>query len=115
MNFKEHIKNWLEEEIKNDEFLAKKYDVKKLDDCIKYIYTEVQKDSGRPWLNMEVYDLAKHFFLEDGKVEIDKSVSTPTIVETQEELSEEDIAKAKKNAEKRFKNDLEAQKKINLD
>lgn len=104
--FKEIIKNYLEERAKNDEMFAKSYGKpnKSLDGCINYIFQEVKKSGCCGFADEEIFSMAVHYFDED-----DVSGVMPTrcrvVVNRTVEPSEEEKAEAKAAALKKLEDE----------
>ncbi len=98
-NFKEIIKNHLEEKAKKDEVFAEKYanKDKKLDDCITYILNTVKKSGCNGFSDDEVFGMAIHYYDEDS-VDIGEKISCDVVVNHKVELTEEDKQRAKDKA-----------------
>lgn len=99
--FKEAIKKHLDELAKVDEFFAHFYSRtdKSIDECCKYITTEVEKSGRCGFADEEIYELAAHYYEEDnaalGKIE---NHQCKVVVNHEVSLSESEIAEAKKRA-----------------
>lgn len=113
--FEKAIKAYLDARAEKDEVFAKKYQEggKTIGGCCSYIISEVKKRSkGKDTAldNDEVYGLAVHYFDEDSIKEEKGMVKCHVVVSRQ--LTEEEKAKARKEAERRFeKEKKEAEKR----
>lgn len=65
--FKEIIKNYLEERAKNDEMFAKSYakENKSIEGCVNYIFQEVKKSGCCGFADEEIFGMAVHYYDED--------------------------------------------------
>lgn len=97
--FKETIKNYLDELAKTDELFAKEYakEGKNIDDCIKFILSEVKKSGCCGFSDDEIFGLALHYYTEDN-VEISNIGNCQVVVNHHVELTEEEIKEAKEKA-----------------
>lgn len=104
--FKETILNYLEERASTDVLFAAAYtkETKNIDDCIIYILNYVQKSEINGYTDSEIYSLALHYYQED-TIDIGSPVECHVIVNHKVELTEEEIAEAKKNAVEKIQND----------
>lgn len=101
--FKEIIKNYLEERAKNDEMFAKSYGKpnKSLDGCINYIFQEVEKSGCCGFADEEIFGMAVHYFDEDNLEDI-KEVNCKVVVNHTIDLTEEEKKEARERAIKRL-------------
>ena len=102
-HFKQTIKAYLDERAKNDELFAVSYakENKNMDDCVTFILNQVKRSKCMGLTDEEVYSLAVHFFDEDD-IEIGNSIACNVIVNHTVELTEEEKAKARKEALKEY-------------
>lgn len=112
--FEKAIKAYLDARAEKDELFAKKYQEsgKSIGGCCNYIISEVKKRSkGKDTAldNDEVYGLAVHFFDEDNIKEEKGMVKCHVVVSRQ--LNEEEKAKARKEAQRRFEEERKAAEK----
>ena len=99
--FKEQIQKYLSERAETDILFGPVYEKenKNIDDCIQYIYQEVNKKAGSDnaiaMTAEEVYSLAVHYYDEDsiivGKSDIKAKVSTSPITDEEDEDIEEEV------------------------
>ena len=98
-NFKKVIKQHLDEYCLEDVLFIEKYNnpKKNIDDCIKYIITEVHKSGMNGFEDEEIFKMARHYYDEEN-VEI-KDIPNCNIVSNHKvELTPEEIEEAKKKA-----------------
>lgn len=102
-SFKDTIKSYLDKRAAEDELFAQSYskEGKNIDECCKFIISEVQKMKVNGLSDDEVYSLAVHYYDEDNLGEI-KSVNANVVVNHVVELTEEEKAEAKLAAMKRI-------------
>lgn len=102
-SFKDTIKSYLDKRAAEDELFAKSYskEDKNIDECCKFIISEVQKMKVNGLSDDEVYSLAVHYYDEDNLGEI-QSVNANVVVNHVVELTEEEKAEAKLAAMKRI-------------
>lgn len=114
-DFKTAIKQHLDNLAETDELFAKTYAKKNksLDECVKYIYSEVQKQSkGKQCVGVsseDVFQLAVHYYDEDD-IKVDGSikpvVSTSPVPPTEEDKKpKKTVKKTSKKASKKTDDD----------
>lgn len=111
--FEKTIKEYLDNFAATDEWFKECYaDPKKnIKSCCDYICTEVQKTGRKGFADEEIYQLARHYYLEDIKPGEIKASSGNVVVNHQIELSDEE----KKAAHDRAVAEYEAQVKAELE
>lgn len=97
--FKKTISDHLEHVAKNDPLFAEtlKKENKNIDDCINYIFNQVQASGCTGFADEEIFNMAIHYYDEDD-VKPGEKVNAQVVVNHSLELSQEDIEKAKKQA-----------------
>ena len=97
--FKTTIKAYLDKRAAEDELFAKTYakENKNLDECCNYILQQVQKSGCCGFADEEIYNMAIHYYDEDGIKDV-KPVSAKVVVNHTVELSDEEKAEAKEKA-----------------
>lgn len=88
--FKLAIKEYLDQRANSDSLFAVTYkkDGKSIDDCIKYIISQVQKSGRSGFANDEIYSLAVHYY-DEADIAIPASVPTPRVVITDDRITPE--------------------------
>lgn len=112
--FKQAIKTYLDAFAENDPAFAEKYESAKktIDDCVNYIYSQVQKLKRAGMTDDEVYGMAVHFYDED-KIKPGAKINCTVVVNHQVELTDEEKkaamergqAKARQEALQKLEND----------
>lgn len=94
--FKETIKQHLDNFAAQDELFKNKYNNpnKSLDECISYIFQEVQKSGCNGFTDAEVYNMATHYY-DETDIKVDKGVTAPRVVVNHKPETPKDQAKAK--------------------
>lgn len=102
--FKAAIQNYLEYRAMTDDLFAPRYanPAKNIDDCITYIFNEVQKSGMNGFDDDEIYSMAMHYYDEDD-IEIGKTISCNVMVNHHVELTEEEKQNARKKAIEQYK------------
>lgn len=102
--FKAAIQNYLEYRAMTDDLFAPRYanPAKNIDDCITYIFNEVQKSGMNGFDDDEIYSMAMHYYDEDD-IEIGKPISCNVMVNHHVELTEEEKQNARKKAIEQYK------------
>lgn len=110
-HFRECMRNYLNNRAKNDAlFMQKCRNPKKsLDECIQFIFSEVQKSGCNGFADEEIYSMAVHYFDEED-ITIDKIGNCHVVVNHTVELTDEEKAEAKERAMKQAQQ--EAYKKL---
>lgn len=100
--FKKTIKDYLDRRAAEDEQFAESYakEGKNIDECCNYIFTEVQKSGCCGFADDEIYGMAVHYYDEDNLGEI-KPIQGQVVVNHKVELTEEEIAEARREAKER--------------
>ena len=82
-NFKSIIQNHLQEVAKKDPLFAKNLgkENKSIDECINYIFSEVQKLKKFAFADDEIFNMAIHYYDEDDIKSVKKN-SIPKVVHT---------------------------------
>ncbi len=98
-NFQKIIYNHLESLASKDSLFAEtlKKPNKNIEDCIKYIFNQVQKSGRNGFVDEEIYGMAVHYYDEDD-IKVDGPVNMNVVVNHKVELSEEEIKEAKRKA-----------------
>ena len=98
--FKAAIKNFLDALAERDEAFALSYEnpAKSIDECIDYILTTVQKSGIHGFDDDEIYGMAVHYYEEDKPGEIKRGLGANVVVNHHIELTEEEVAEAKRKA-----------------
>ena len=101
--FKEIIKNYLEERAKNDEMFAKSYakENKSIEGCVNYIFQEVKKSGCCGFADEEIFGMAVHYFDEDDLKEA-KATRCRVVVNHTIELTEQEKAEAREKAIQKY-------------
>lgn len=104
--FKATIKAYLDERAKSDELFAATYakPKKTLDECINYIFQQVQKQGYAGYTDDEIYGMAVHYYDEDELTDI-KPVNCRVVVNHVVELSDEDKEEARRQAAEQYRKD----------
>lgn len=99
-SFKATIKAYLDQRAATDKLFAASYAKadKNIDDCIGYIFAEVQKSGCNGFTDEEIYGMAVHYYDEDDLGEVKTPRNVSVVVNHQVELTEEEIAAAKARA-----------------
>ena len=97
--FKSTIQNYLNKRAEEDELFAAtlKKENKNIDECINYIFQQVQKSGLNGFDDDEIFGMAVHYYDEDDIKDV-KSSQCRVVVNHHIELTEEEIAEAKKKA-----------------
>lgn len=111
--FAEVIKTYLDNLAQTDELFAKEYakESKSIEECVKFILSEVKKSGCNGFADEEIFGLALHYYTEDN-LEISEIGNCKVIVNHHVELTEEEIAEAKEKArEQLMREEMERQRK----
>lgn len=97
--FKKTIKDYLDARATQDELFATAYAKpnKSIDECVNYIFQQVQNSGCCGFADDEIYGMAVHYYDEDNIKDVPKS-SMHVVVNHKVELTEEDKAEAKRKA-----------------
>lgn len=108
--FKNIIKNYLDNRAKEDELFAESYkkEGKNIDDCITYILNTVQKSGCNGFADEEIYSMAVHYYDEE-KIDIGGNANCKVVVNRTIELTEEEKEQARKDALKKYQDDIFAE------
>lgn len=118
--FKQTIKDYLDERAKTDKLFALNYAKanKSIDECITFIFQEVQKSGCNGFADDEIYGMAMHYYDEDNLGEI-KATHCKVVVNHHIELTEEDKEQAKRDAIEKYQqeciNKMRAEEKAKAD
>jgi len=115
-HFKIAIEKYLNQRAQEDSLFSEtlKKENKNLDDCIKYILSEVKKSGRQAFEDNEIYQLAVHYYDEDD-LSVPSNISAKVVIGGTIEFSEEDKALARKQAfEKLVDEEKEKLKRKNL-
>ena len=101
--FKEIIKNYLDNRAKEDELFRAKYETttRTIDDVVNYIFNEVQKSGCCGFADEEIYSMAVHV-VDEPTLEIGKPTSCKVVVNHHIDLTEEEKAEQRDLALKRY-------------
>ncbi len=101
--FKEIIKNYLDNRAKEDELFRVKYEstARSIDDIVTYIFNEVQHSGCCGFSDMEVFSMAVHA-AEEPTLIIGEPLSCDVVVNRHIELTEEEKAEQRDLALKRY-------------
>ena len=110
--FKNVIKAYLDKRAAEDELFAVSYQKpqKNLDQCIDYIFQQVQKSRCNGFADDEIYSMAVHYYDEDDLGEI-KATTGRVVVNHHIELSEEEKKAARERAIAKYEEDCIAEQK----
>ena len=103
--FKEAIKAYLDEyAIKDPLFAVNSYSKqnKSLDECIGYIFSQVQKSGCNGFDDDEIYAMAVHYYDEDSIIAEECKVDGRVVVNHHVELTEEEKEEMRKKAKDDF-------------
>lgn len=97
------IKSYLEDRASKDSAFAQSFakEGKSIDECVKFILSEVRKSGREGFADEEIYGMAVHYYDEDG-LKYDEVRSCKVVVNSRIELSEEDKEKARQEAYDRY-------------
>jgi predicted nucleotidyltransferase len=98
--FIDTIKKYLDDKAQRNELFAVKYlnENKSIDDCIKYIISEVYKSGNNGFEDGEIYSMAVHYY-EENDIKIDSDVDNiKVVVNHHVEITEEEKQIAKELA-----------------
>lgn len=100
--FKKTIKDYLDRRAAEDALFAESYakEGKSIEECCNYIFVEVQKSGCCGFADEEIYGMAVHYYDEDNLGEI-KPIQGQVVVNHKVELTEEEIAEARREAKER--------------
>lgn len=104
--FKEIIKNYLDNRAKEDELFRAKYEAttRTIDDVVTFILNEVKQSGCCGFSDEEVFSMAVHVIDEPG-LEIGKPLQCGVVVNHHIELTEEEKAEQRKAALKRYQDE----------
>lgn len=104
--FKNAIQSYLEQRAEYDELFARSYrnPLKNIEDCMTYILNYVQKSGCNGFDDDEIFGQAVHYY-DEADIEIGKPIDCKVVVNHHVELTEEEKAKARKDAIKRAENE----------
>lgn len=97
--FKQTISSYLTKRANEDELFAESYkkENKSIDECINYIFGEVQKSGCNGFADEEIYGMAVHYYDEDDIKDV-KENSCDVVVNHKVELTKEDKISIQKKA-----------------
>ncbi len=95
-HFTRTILTYLELRAESDTLFAESFakENKNIDDCITYIFNEVQKSGCMGFADDEIYSIAVHYYDEDD-IEVGKPMNGKIVVNHVVELTEEEKEQAK--------------------
>lgn len=101
--FKEIIKCYLDKRAKEDELFRAKYETteRTIDDVVTYILNEVKQSGCCGFADEEIYSMAVHV-IDEPALEIGKPINCDVVVNRHIDLTEEEKAKQKALALKRY-------------
>ena len=101
--FKEIIKNYLDQRAKEDELFRAKYETttRTIDDVVTFILQEVRNSGCCGFSSSEIYSMAVHA-IDEPDLEIGKPLKCDVVVNRHIELTEEEKAEQKALALKRY-------------
>ena len=101
--FKQTIKSYLDKRAKEDEMFSKKYSnpQKSIDECVNFIFQEVQKSGCCGFSDDEVFGMAVHYY-DEAKIKVIEKSRCSVVVNHVVEISELDKAEAKQEAIKKY-------------
>lgn len=104
--FKEVIKNYLDNRAKEDELFRAKYETttRTIEDVVTYIIGEVKKSGRCGFADEEIFSLAVHA-IDEPNLEIGKRIACDVVVNTHIELTDEEKAEQKALALKRYQDE----------
>lgn len=105
--FEKTIKAYLDSRASTDELFAKSYekDGKSIQECCRYIISEVRKSGRQGFADDEIYGMAVHYYDEDDLGTIPSNSNANVVVNHEIQLTEEEKKKAKERALARFEED----------
>jgi hypothetical protein len=114
--FKETIKSYLEKRGSKDPLFARiiMKPGKNMDDCITYILNTVKSSGCNGFTDDEVYNMAIHYFDEDNII-IGSKMDMQVVINHKVELTELEIAEARKTAIQQLIDETKAAQKKKVD
>lgn len=107
--FKETIKQYLDNRAQTDSLFATTYakENKSIDECVNYIYSEVQKSGRKGFNDEEIFGMAVHYYDEDD-LKASPANKPKVVVNHVVELTEADKDLLKQQAADEYKNEVKA-------
>lgn len=104
--FKEIVKNYLDNRVKEDELFRAKYETmtRNIDDVVYYIFQEVQKSGCCGYSDMEEFSMAVHA-IDESTPEIGNPLQCSVVVNYHIDLTEEEKAEQRSIALKRYQDE----------
>ena len=104
--FKEIIKNYLDNRVKEDELFRAKYETttRTIDDVVAYILNEVQQSGCSGFSDEVIYSMAVHV-VDEPNLEIGKPLQCGVVVNHHIELTEEEKAEQRKATLQRYQDE----------
>ena len=104
--FKQTIKNYLDNRAAEDELFCAKYETttRTIDDVATYIFNEVQKSGCCGFVDEEIFSMAVHV-VDEPTLEIGKPLNSSVVVNHHIELTDEEKAEQKTIALKRYQDE----------
>lgn len=101
--FKAIIKNYLDARAEEDELFAQSYnkETKNIDECVSYIFTEVQKSGCNGFADEEIFGMAVHYYDEDN-IKVEKTSIDRVVVNHTIDLTDKEKAIIREKAKKDF-------------
>ena len=111
--FKQTIKAYLDKRAAEDELFAVSYAKpnKNLDECVNYIFGEVQKSGCNGFADDEIFGLAVHYYDEDEIKDIKPIKGGRVVVNHHVELTESEKLEARERAIKQYEAQVIAEHK----
>lgn len=105
-HFKDTIKDYLDKRAESDVLFSYQYSKpeKNIDECITYIFNEVQKSGCNGFHDDEIFGMAVHYYDEDN-IKVGKAINPHVIVNHVVELTEEEKAEARREAMRKLQNE----------
>lgn len=101
--FKAIIQNYLEARANEDTLFAQSYnkETKNIDECVSYIFTEVQKSGCNGFADEEIFGMAVHYYDEDD-IKVEKTSIDRVVVNHTIDLTDKEKAIIREKAKKDF-------------
>jgi hypothetical protein len=107
--FKQTIQQYLDNRAQTDSLFATTLakENKNIDECVNYIYSEVQKSGRKGFTDDEIFGMAVHYYDEDD-LKVSSANKPKVVVNHVVELSEEEKDRLKQQAADEYKNEVKA-------
>lgn len=98
--FETTIKDYLDNIAAQDKHFAERYsdEEKNIEDCCDYIIAEVKKTKRQGFSDDEIYQMARHYYLEEVG-DIERTSATVVVNRTIENLKKEKVKKVKEDGQ----------------